>query len=198
MKDIIAIDIETDTGPCHEPQLPCCHDRGLDPAGTTITAIAISDVFGEQVLLADELGGEAAMLIELERLLSTKTGTLVTWNGAVFDLPFIADRARLLGVNLSLHLCPGPELEVKYAPIPGHQGGYHAVWGGLQHHDVQYAFKTYAEINDLRWSLKPVAGHLGLAPVEVDRTRMHELSKAELVDYVASDAKITRLLAERL
>jgi hypothetical protein len=38
---------------------------------------------------------------------------------------------------------------------------------------------------------------VGLTPVEVDRERIHELATAELDAYVASDARLTRMLVER-
>ena len=48
----------------------------------------------------------------------------------------------------------------------------------------------------LSCSLKAVARLVGLTPVEVDRARIHELPPA-LHAYVASDARLTRALAER-
>ena len=45
--------------------------------------------------------------------------------------------------------------------------------------------------------LKALARLMGLSPVEVDREAIHELSREELHDYVASDAIVTRLLALR-
>jgi hypothetical protein len=46
-------------------------------------------------------------------------------------------------------------------------------------------------------SLKAIARVVGLTPVEVDRERIHELGSAELDAYVASDARLTRMLVER-
>jgi hypothetical protein len=46
-------------------------------------------------------------------------------------------------------------------------------------------------------SLKAIARVVGLTPVEVDRERIHELALDELDAYVASDARLTRLLVER-
>ena len=45
--------------------------------------------------------------------------------------------------------------------------------------------------------LKSVARMVGLAAVEVDRERIHELSPAALAAYVASDARLARMLAVR-
>ena len=41
-------------------------------------------------------------------------------------------------------------------------------------------------------SLKAIARVVGLAPVEVDRERIHDLPPAELAAYVASDARLAR------
>jgi hypothetical protein len=46
-------------------------------------------------------------------------------------------------------------------------------------------------------ALKSIARVVGLRAVEVDRERIHELAAAELDAYVASDARLTRLLAVR-
>lgn len=196
-RDLIALDIETDTTPCHAPTRECCERRGLDPRIGSITAIALSTQDGEIVLEADRVG-ERAMLEQLDGLLASRVGVLVTWNGAVFDLPFIADRAATLGVTLGLQLTPNAEIPVKYEPLPGHTGGYEATWHALNHSDIMVPYREIAERNAARWSLKDVARSLGMNPVEVDRANMHELSADELRAYVASDAVVTRALAEQL
>ena len=38
---------------------------------------------------------------------------------------------------------------------------------------------------------------MGLAPIEVDRERIHDLSREALHAYAASDARLARVLAER-
>jgi hypothetical protein len=38
---------------------------------------------------------------------------------------------------------------------------------------------------------------VGLAPVEVDRTKIHDLSNEALHAYAASDARLARILTER-
>ena len=50
---------------------------------------------------------------------------------------------------------------------------------------------------DVSCSLKSVARLVGLTPVEVDRERIHDLSGEALAAYVASDARLARILAER-
>ena len=191
---VVAIDIETDTTPCHEPAQACCTGRGLDPAITTITAVAISDENGETVLDAEAMGSESALIQELDRILMSKTGLLFTWNGAVFDIPFIADRAKLLEIQIGLTTSPAPWATVKYRPIPGHEGGYSAGWGTLQHVDVMTWYQQSAIDHGVGWSLKPISTLYGLEPVIVDRAAMHELTAGELEAYVASDARVTRQL----
>ena len=46
-------------------------------------------------------------------------------------------------------------------------------------------------------SLKAIARLVGLTPVEVDRERIHDLPAATLAAYVASDARLARVLTER-
>ena len=193
---IVAIDIETETSPCHVPPLECCSRRGLDPSVTPITAVGVSTAGKDRVLLADDNASEAQLLRDLDALMAASTGTLVTWNGAVFDLPFLADRYKLHGLSTGLQLVADPNLPVKYSPTPGHAGGYQATWYDLRHLDIMKEFKDTARQLGVSWSLKPLAIALGHEPVEVDRRAMHLLSASELEEYVASDARITRLLAE--
>jgi hypothetical protein len=46
-------------------------------------------------------------------------------------------------------------------------------------------------------SLKSIARLVGLGPVEVDRTRIHDLSREALHAYASSDARLARVLTER-
>jgi hypothetical protein len=195
--DIIALDIETETGPCHSPVQECCARRGLDPGITPITVVSISDAIGATVLRSSTLG-EAGLLRALDAALAGRSGYLVTWNGSAFDLPFIAERAIVCGVALGLEVVADASIEIKYQPLPGHSTAYRGRWHGLEHVDIQFAYKDLAEMQLIRWGLKPVANHFGLAPVEVDRLAMHELSVEELDEYVASDTRVTLELAMRI
>lgn len=121
---------------------------------------------------------------------------LSTWNGGVFDLPFIAERAgRMLGdATLAglLSLAADPSVYVKYAPIPGHAGGYRAAFDGdISHLDLQAPCKPYADKHGIKHSLKPVAIHAGLSPIVVDQEKMHLLSSAKRWAYALSDAEVT-------
>lgn len=204
---LISLDIETDTSDLTEEEKAQGYtSRGLDPRITPITEISVSsgyklsDITGWDSTMVFQGQNEDVMLDNLNQYLSNiASGTLVTWNGSVFDLPFIQDRARMHGVELDLQLTENPEIVPKYDPTPGHRGGYDATWANLDHVDLAYAMKADAEARGVRWSLKPYAkAVLGVEPVEVDRTQLHTLSFEERHAYVASDSKITLGLAREL
>ena len=46
-------------------------------------------------------------------------------------------------------------------------------------------------------SLKSIARLVGLRPIEVDRTRIHDLNHEALHAYASSDARLARVLTER-
>ena len=124
--EIYGLDIETDTR----------HD-GADPAVAAVRTIALSCRRLDEVFTGDE----ATLLADLnDRLASLPPGILATWNGATFDLPFIADRARLLGVDLDLRLCLDRRLTLGRTPLPGHAGAYRGAWG---HHGHVDTFRLY-------------------------------------------------------
>lgn len=192
---LLGLDIETDTS----------HGGGLDPTSAKITAVAVSAVAGmgrEASLSTTVFCGddECALLQKVEaHVRELPAGIIVTWNGSCFDLPFLADRMRLHGVDTALRLSPDPMVVVKYAPLPGHQGGYRARWGAHQHVDVAGLYRAFALEHGLAWSLKPVArAVLGVKPIEVDRSAVHQLSDEALVRYNASDAVVTLALGARI
>jgi len=181
---IYGLDIETDTTV-----------DGLDPNVSRIVAVALST---EAV---DELfdGPEDELLTGLdERLAELPPGVLATWNGSAFDLPFIADRAAMWRVPLGLHLHADPRIRHRHEPLPGHDACYRAAWHGHAHLD---AYRVYRDdvgpALRISCSLKSIARFVGLAPLEVDRERIHDLSREALHAYAASDARLARVLAER-
>ncbi len=178
------LDIETDTA---------CD--GLDPRVATVVAVAISGADDEVVFTdADERALLAAVDEDLAR---RRPGVIVTWNGASFDLPFLASRAEAVGLELGLQLRHDPTLSVRSA-LPGHEGAYRARWHGHRHLDAYRVWRNdLHRVVDVSCSLKSVARLTGHVPVEVDRERVHELSAAALHDYVVSDARLARLLALR-
>lgn len=180
---IYGLDIETDTTV-----------DGLDPAVSSIVAVALSTN-------VDELfeGPEDEILWALDqRLGELAPGVLATWNGSAFDLPFIADRAALWGLPLGLRIEADPRIRHRHEPLPGHDHCYRAGWYGHGHLD---AYRLYRDdvgpALRISCSLKSIARFVGLAPVEVDRTRIHDLEREALHAYAASDARLARVLAER-
>lgn len=181
---IYGLDIETDTTV-----------DGLDPAVARILTVALSS---DEV---DELftGPEPELLAELDqRLASLPPGVIATWNGAAFDLPFIADRAGLYDQHLGLRLEHDPGIIVRGRSLPGHRGAYRAAW---HHHAHLDAFRVYrSDVGPaLRIScgLKSIARFVGLPVVEVDREQIHGLSQEALHAYASSDARLARVLSER-
>ncbi len=176
------LDIETDTAA-----------GGLDPRSAAIVAVAVSGDGWHDVLDGDE----TEILRELDQRLATlSNGVIVTWNGARFDLPFIADRARLRNVDLGLTLSADDRYRSSREPLPGHDGGYRAAWHGHDHLDAYNVYRADVGASlGIPCGLKSLARFLGFDPVEVDRETIHQLSTEALHEYVASDAIVTRELA---
>lgn len=204
---LLSLDIETDTSPLTDAEKAAGFtSRGLVPEITPVTAVAFADENGARAHHLSTQGNERHLLAAVAYLVHAfarqhPDAVLVTWNRSVFDLPFLADRARIVGLGeqwyANLELTPDPSFVPKYEPLPGHDGGYAATWNGLRHIDMAYVDKDECLAAGVSWSLKPWAKHLGMDPVEVDRTRMHELTAEELDAYVTSDAVITHGLAAR-
>jgi DNA polymerase elongation subunit (family B) len=182
-----ALDIETETR----------FGGGLDPLASSVVAVALAFDDGTAMVFDD--ADEVTLLTRVDEVLRSRNGLLLTWNGAGFDLPFIAARARVLGIDdrLGLVTVSDAKLPVKYAPPAGLGGPVRARWHATAHVDVAHLYREFAESEGLQWSLKPIARRHGLEPVEVDRTAIHELTPAELEAYVVSDAVVTLDLARR-
>lgn len=181
---IYGLDIETDTTV-----------DGLDPSVSRIVTVALST--GQVDELFD--GPEDELLAALdERLADLEPGIIATWNGGAFDLPFIADRAARWRLPLGLRVVADPRIRHRHEPLPGHDHCYRAAWFGHAHLD---AYRLYRDdvgpALRISCSLKSIARFVGLAPIEVDRERIHDLTREALHAYAASDARLARVLAER-
>lgn len=181
---VYGLDIETDTS-----------IDGLDPQVAAVVTVAVCGPQHEVTFT----GPEPELFPSLDaHLAGLEPGVLATWNGAAFDLPFLADRARSCGVPLGLRLRPDPTLALRGDPLPGHESAYRAVWHGHRHLD---AYRVYrADVGLLlrvSCSLKSIARLVGFSPVEVDRNRIHDLTREALHAYASSDARLARALAER-
>ena len=87
---------------------------------------------------------------------------------------------------------------MRRAPLPGHRGAYRASWYDHGHLDAYRLYRgDVGPALRISCSLKSIARFVGLAPVEVDRTRIHDLSNEALHAYAASDARLARILTER-
>ncbi len=181
---VYGLDIETDTT-----------TNGLDPAVARVLTVALSSEGVDEVFCGDE----ATLLRELDlRLAELEPGVIATWNGAAFDLPFIADRASLRRVDLGLKLQLDPSITMRRAPLPGHRGAYRARWHRHGHVDAYRLYRgDVGPALRVSCSLKSIARLVGLAPIEVDRTRIHDLTNEALHAYASSDARLARQLTER-
>jgi uncharacterized protein YprB with RNaseH-like and TPR domain len=181
---VYGLDIETDTTV-----------DGLDPDVAPVVTVALSNDGFDEVFS----GAEHAILQEVDdRLADLAPGVIATWNGAAFDLPFLADRAQLHGISLGLRLRPDPAICLDHDPLPGHDWAYRARWHRHGHVD---AYRLYrADVGPalrVSCSLKSIARLVGFTPIDVDRTRIHDLSHEVLHAYAASDARLARVLTER-
>jgi DNA polymerase elongation subunit (family B) len=181
---VYGLDIETDTS-----------INGLDPNVARVLTVALSSPGVDEVFCGDE----ATLLTELDfRLAELEPGVIATWNGAAFDLPFIADRARQRAVGLGLRLQLDPSIRMQNEPLPGHHGAYRARWHRHGHVDAYRLYRgDVGPALRVSCSLKSIARLVGLAPLEVDRSRIHDLSNEVLHAYASSDARLARQLTER-
>ncbi len=168
---------------------------GLDPDVSPVVAVAITGANFEWVFD----GAERDILERTDAAFADlPPGVIVTWNGSGFDLPFMADRARQLGVELGLHLSLDPCIAGRREPLPGHTGSYRGGWFSHRHLDGYQLFRAdVGVVLGVSCGLKPLARLAGLPVVEVDRERIHELSVEERRAYVASDAHLARALVAR-
>lgn len=180
---LYGLDIETDTA-----------SGGLDPRTSAVVAVAVASERGERVFVGPE--GEVLASVD-DHLRGLPPGVVVTWYGSAFDLPFLADRAVATGVATGLRLVPDPSIPMRRTPLAGHLCAYRARWHGHAHLDAYRIYRGAAALLGVSGSLKSIARMAGLDPVEVDRSRIHALGAEELRRYVASDARLARLLALR-
>ena len=181
---LYGLDIETDTAV-----------DGLDPLVGRVLAVAVS---GPEVTLFDH-ADEPELLRRLDRHLagtSARRDRDLERRPVRPPLPGHAGRAHRRGVGL--RLWADPTCRDERESLPGHTGTYRASWFGHDHLD---AYRVYrADVGPalrIGCSLKTVARLAGLAPVEVDASRVHDLTPAQMAAYVGSDARCTAELARR-
>lgn len=187
---IAALDIETDTS----------GGGGLDPSTSAVTTVAVAASNGAVFARSADPDDEVDVIGDLmDFFMTLPTGSIVvTWNGASFDAPFLHDRAGRYGLD-PVRLVPSASRPPKYQPLPGHQGGYRVTFGDrLDHVDLSYLYRAWADRQGVRWSLKPVAEANGISMIETDASRVHDLADAARTAYCLSDAAGTLELARKL
>lgn len=194
-------DLEADTTPDRFGQ-----NNGLRPLKAPITEIAFAcDVSvladGGTVWASSDGLSEADMIVEFFTLMSQlDPGVHDTWNGLGYDLAFLWTRSEILGLDVSrwLRLFAQPGLVTRRPVAEPHTHPYTGVIaarGGVhQHYDASTAYLRPAKALGIAPGLKSVATVYGLAPIEVDRERMQDLTPQERRAYALSDARCTRLL----
>lgn len=178
---IVGFDIETDTS-----------SGGLDPRTSAVVAVALSGDFGDEVIL-----GEERDILERtdRRIAELGHGLLVTWNGAGFDLPFVAHRARSTGLDLGLRTL---EDAVRRNPRDPDRTAVRARWYDMVHLDGYQLYRAdVGRTLGISCALKPLARLAGLEPIELDRTTLHTQDAEEVARYVASDARVAAELVRR-
>lgn len=170
------LDIEIDTGA-----------GVVDPDLAPIRAIALSAVGFDEV----HRGDERQMLVDLEaRLRSLAPGVIATWNGSVFDLPYLARRAARHDVRLGLVLVEDPAATLGRRPLPGHAGAHRARWGEHRHLDT---FRIYGDTAPA----SPWTALLGRARRRGVIADSGDLLNEALHANAPSDARLARVLAAR-
>lgn len=180
---VYGLDIETDTTA-----------DGLDPRVAPVVTVALSLPGHDEIFS----GRESTLLFDLaQRLKALPAGVLATWNGSAFDLPFLAHRAALHELDLGLRLQRDRSIVLR-EPLPGLGGAFRGAWHHHEHIDAYRMYKgDVGPVLRVSCSLKSIARLVGLAPVEVDRTRIHDLPREALHAYASSDARLARVLTER-
>lgn len=181
---LYGLDIETDTTV-----------DGLDPAVARVVAVGVSTPFGERVFE----GEEDRILVELDSWLGElSAGVIVTWNGSSFDLPYLQERSRTLGLRLGLLICGDPSIPLRGRVAGGHQHAFRGVWHQHQHLDAYRLYKgDVGPLLKVSCALKSIARLVGLPTTDVDQRRIHELPAGEVAKYVTSDARLARQLVLR-
>ncbi|MEM7322399.1 MAG: hypothetical protein AAF531_04870 [Actinomycetota bacterium] len=75
----------------------------LDPSQSTVVAAGISTIDGDEYYDGDE---RRILSILDQRFAVLDPGIISTWNGSIFDLPFLRARARALRLGLGLRVRP--------------------------------------------------------------------------------------------
>ena len=185
-RPVYGLDIETDTSP----------DQGgvPDPRVARVRTVALSMPSGDRTFV----GAEPELLGELDDVLrQLQPGILATWNGAAFDLPYLADRAEMWGLHLGLRLAADRHLRVRGEVLRGHAGAYRAGWYGHRHLDASRLYRSgrrpLLDVDDLLRSLGLRSARRrpdGAGPADAPET---ELTHKAVHAFAANDARLVRV-----
>jgi hypothetical protein len=179
------------------PESPTGDVPAVDPRHTIIVRAVVSTAAGEQTFEGDETD----LLQRLDALLGRlEPGIIATWNGASFDLPYLADRAGARAVHLGLRLAADPRRRFRGETLPGHSHAYRAAWYRHRHLDVARLYRAsrrpLLEVDEL---LRAVGVHLrgrsaaGLGPADAPG---EELTHDAVHAFATNDARLIRSLVE--
>lgn len=169
----------------------------LDPRHTVVVRAVLSTAAGEETFTGDE----PDLLRRLDALLARlEPGILATWNGAAFDLPYLADRAGARAVHLGLRLAADPRRRLRGETLPGHRHGYRAAWYTHRHLDLAHLYRAgrrpLVEVEEL---LRAIGlnfrnrSTVGSGPADAPGA---ELTHDAVHAFAANDARLIRSLAE--
>lgn len=183
--NVVAFDVESDTSGGH----------GLQPHRAQLTELVLTTKAETIVLAGDErhiLQGFADFMNRQKEPM-----TALGWNSRGYDLCFMAVRARVHQIDgWALELADS-DIEAPYPPTGGFKKAQRMRWktpSGVTHYDEDLML-TYSRQRDIRSAkLKAAAAGTGMTPVEVDRSRLHELSAEERERYVCSDGIATLVM----
>ena len=191
-----ALDIETDNS----------EGFGLDPINGRIISIAVVSASGRTWFQqAQQPEGERQMLRDFaelwKELRRQGSAVWVTWNGGAFDFPFLSHRLMVNRVPALFELKLSQDRKPKYEPINGFEGVYAVsddMGLDIDHLDMAYVMKDWAEARSHSWSLKPTAAFLDFHDSRMDMFRgdsIHSQDTHMVAAYNIHDAKMTLDLA---
>lgn len=189
-----AFDIETDIHATPvDPDIPA----GLDPRAGRITSIAWACDHTAVV----RTGSEARILAGFKFWATglTPDDVVYTWNGGAFDWPYLRHRFMVNDLSPPFVLSSYDDREPKYERLPTSDGVMRvALDSEARHVDVAWAWQRWCRDRGVRWSMKPLAEHLGITPLAAGRgSDVGDMTVTELAAYNLSDVDLTLRLADR-
>lgn len=165
---------------------------GLSPWDSRVVTVAFVSENGDHIETFDNPEDEVLLLTQVEEYVrKTRMRTLVGWNHQEFDLPFMAARFALNGVDMP------PFIRATGATGKYGKPMYDGQWYGAGFRDIAYEYEVFAKKEGVKWSLIPVAQALDIGVGMHERLGFAEgatildLTSSERELYCASDAQLT-------